>query len=217
MSDLERASESVVDVEVPAAPVVKPAVAQAAAAEPAKQSEEAIPVSALKQRLEQKERSLLKEIGFNDLESAKAAAAELAKLRQERMSEEERAKARIAELEAAAKERDELRADQAELAEAELAKLTEEQRAFIMEAAPRSPAKQLRLIGKLGTVAPQPAVRAAPANTAPAARAPTPTAAEADNVLETYTRLRAKDPEKAALYQLANLDRYLEAVNKARA
>jgi len=208
-------------------PEIETPVAEASASESESESvvvkpepsEGAISTAALKERLAQKERSLLKEMGFADLAAAKAAASELAKLKADRMTDEEKSKVRIAELEMAAKERDELKADQQSLADAELAKLSEAQREFILEAAPRSPAKQLKLIAKLGAVAPAqtaPAIKQAPANTAPAAKAPPATSVNELSVVQRYEQLQSVDPARASAFRLANLSRYLEE-KKARA
>jgi hypothetical protein len=227
MSDFERASESVVDLDsrstaaAPKAAAASPvAASEAQATEPA--ASETKDPNWLPARLERERRKLLSDLGVERVDDARAAIAELKKLRDAEKTETERMRAQIAELEGKAKRADYLDSVVSVKAKAELATLTDAQREAVMAVAGEDSGAQLKAVELLRptwTVA-APAValptKTAPANTAPAAKSPAPSSAESENVLDTYKRLQSKDPQLASQFRLANLERYLDAI-KARA
>jgi hypothetical protein len=152
-------------------------------------------------RLAQKEKQVLKELGVETIEQAKANLAELKKLEQERMTETERLKARVAELEPIAKERDEYKGAIAARAAQELAALSPEQRAAV-EGIASTPSAQLKAIETLRpTWAKAAAPIAAPASTTPAPSAP-PAASTTSgpNHYEVWQSLKKTNPIAAASY-----------------
>lgn len=166
-------------------------------------------------RLEQKERAVWREAGFANAEEAKATKAERDALKEATKSAEQKAADRVTELEKAAAERDELKKDLADYAEAALAKLPEDERAFILEAAPRSPAKQLRLVEKYvamqakkaansaaaaTTTEPAKQPRPAPASTTAAGNAPAAASTSPVNHRAEYERLKSTNEWAAMKY-----------------
>jgi len=162
-------------------------------------------------RMEQKERALLRDLGFANADEAKAAKKERDDLREASKTAEQKAAERVVELEKAAAERDELRKDLAEYAESQLAKLDEDERQFILDAAPRSPAKQLRLLEKQAAIkakraaeaasAEQPTkVRPAPASTTAASEAPNGLSTSPVDHRAEYERLKSTNEWAARRY-----------------
>lgn len=173
----------------------------------------------VKDRIERSKRAVLRDIGASTLDEAKALKAERDALKEATKTVEQRESERKAELEKAAAERDELRKDLADYAEAQLAKLPEDERELIVDAAPRSPAKQLRLIEKYhaiqtkraeeaakkaapATSAAAPAQRPAPASTTTANGAPQAATTSPVNHRAEYERLKATNQYAASKYLL---------------
>jgi hypothetical protein len=155
-------------------------------------------------RLARKEKEIAKRFGAETIEDLEARLAKLTKLEQESMSETEKLRARNAELEAAAKERDEYKATIGEQAKAALAGLTQEQREAVLDVA-ETPAKQLKAIEKLRATWVKPAepqkVVPAPASTTPTPSAPPGTSpSSGPDHLATWEGLQKTNQMAAALY-----------------
>lgn len=169
-----------------------------------------------KPRMDRERKSWLKQLGVETDDDAKAAFAELKKRRESELSDQEKLRAQVAELQATAARAKTLESAIASRADAELAALTEAQRSAVTALAGDDPAARLNAITALRPTwaAPAPAAPApiaAPATTSPASAAPAPTAPATDNVLATYEALVKRNPMQAAQYRLANLDAYLKA------
>lgn len=174
----------------------------------------------LKERLdrarETERRSILKELGVEDVKNAKEALSALKQLRDAQKTEEERLRAQVAELQSAVVERDAYKSKVEAQAKAAIAQLSEQHQAIVAELAGDSPAKQLETIEKLksaGMLVSKPAPIAAPTQTAPAQAAPAPGSTKEDNVLATWDALRA-DPRKAIEAAYFRLQ-HLEAISNA--
>lgn len=198
------------------ADVVDVSLSQAAAAEPDAKPEVKDP-NWLPARLERERRSMLKDLGVEKVDDAKAAIAELRKIRDAEKTETERLRSELAAASEKAKRSDYLEGVLALKAKSELATLTDAQREAVLGIAPEDSGAQLKAIETLRPtwsqqVAAMVAPKAPAANTAPVAKAPQATAPEAENVLNTYERLRKLDPFAAANFRLANRERYEEAL-----
>ncbi len=188
--------------------------AQEAKAEPQKTLEPGDP-SWLAPRLAQKERMLLKALGTDSVDAARELIEEARRLKAEKLSAEEKAQLRIAELEQATKEFDDYKKTVSAHAAEAMASLSPEQREVVEDLAGDSPAKQLRAITKLRPTwknqdAPRPAV--APATTAPIASAPAAGGVDHNNHLVQWERLKQLNPIAAAYY----LDQYQVEITEAR-
>lgn len=161
----------------------------------------------LPERLERERKLLLKELGIDDPEDAKAALKAYREEQDRAKSEVQKLTERSISLEAKAKRADELEEAVRASAAAELATLTEEQRAAVADIAGDDPAKQLRAIKRLAPTwasatppAPPPAPQ--PQNTAPPRDAPdgdSGTQSPPDHKAR-YAQLRRENPVLAAYY-----------------
>jgi hypothetical protein len=158
----------------------------------------------LPMRLAQKEKQIAKRFGADSIDELESRLAKLTKLEQESMTETEKLRARNAELELAAKERDEYKTTLGEQAKAALEALTPEQRTAVLDVA-ETPAKQLKAIEKLRPTWAKPD-DAKPVVPAPASTTPTPSAPAAatttsgPNHLAIWEDLKQSNPMAAALY-----------------
>lgn len=197
------------------APAVQPVIA---AQEPTDQKDP----QWLPARLERERRKLLTDLGVEKVDDAKAAIAELKKIRDAEKTETDRLRAEVESLKAQTQRMSALESAVSARAKAELASLTDAQREAVMAVAGDDASVQLKAVDMLRptwtsavAAAIAPPVKQAPANTAPSAKAPSASSPESENVLATYERLRATNPYGAARYRLQNLERYTEAL-KAR-
>jgi hypothetical protein len=152
---------------------------------------------------------VLKELGAESLDAAKARIAAAKALEDSQKSELQRLNERIAALEPSAAKVAELQAVVAAHADAELAKLTEEQRAAVAAIAGDDKARALATVEalrptwvKAAPAAPPPTPPAA--NTAAAGAAPTGAPVPTVNYRATWEALKAANPIQAAQY----LERY---------
>lgn len=173
----------------------------------------------LPSRLERERKTIARRFGAESLDEVEQRLAKAKEIEQERMSEVERLRARTAELEVAAKERDEFRSAIAAQAADAMASLTQEQRDAVEELADGSPAKQLKAILKLKPTwkaqeQPKPPLPP-PVSTSAATPGPNPTAPVTNNHLATWERLKRDNPMEAAHYFLLHQVEIVEA-RKAR-
>ncbi len=159
-------------------------------------------------RLDRERRSILKDLGVEDINDAKTAIAELKKRQDAERSEIERLKSENAELNGKALRAKELESALKVRVESELSGLSEQQRETVLKLAGDDPTKQiytlenLRSAGMLASTKPNPPP---PATTAPAAPPPTPpSSATPANHVATYERLKKENPALAARYRLEN-------------
>jgi TolA-binding protein len=107
----------------------------------------------LSKRLEQAQRAsqeqMLKSLGLSSLDEAQASLAELAKMREERLTEQERNELRLKELEGQASRAKTLEETVASYAEREFSVLTEAQQAAVAAIAGADPSLRLRTIESL--------------------------------------------------------------------
>jgi len=202
----------------PAAPAAKPPTPPPAAAPANEPKEEP---AWLKDRLERQERSLLKKLGFDDVDGGKKAVDELKKRRDSEKTETERLKDENKALKKDADEATELRTALEGHATVALAALTDDQRAVVQQIAGDSPAKQLKTIETLkptwstqGTPS-APAAASPPATTTQTAPAPAGAAPPSENLLAQYEDLQEKNPLRASHFYLANA-LAIEKASKAR-
>lgn len=161
-------------------------------------------------RLEQHERSILKELGFASKDEAIAAKKAADELALSKKTQEERLKEATTALETTTARVTEYEQTIAARAAREMSTLSEERQKAVKALAGDNVAKQLSVIDALsptwGVTAPAPAAPvAAPANSAPpAAGPPVPSANPQPNHLATYESLLQTNPVKAANYYLQN-------------
>jgi hypothetical protein len=214
-----------------AAPVATPAPAATATSPAAAEAtEEMIPVSALKGRLEREAKAALKRAGFENEEQAKQAAAAI-KAQEEANKTAEQKVAEQMSLATSLKQRnDSIVGILTDAANDAMAALTAEQQAAVRtqvadDADPESRMKAIKLVRaltpKVAVAAPAatqptssgnatlqpanaPATQAAPANTAPPAAAPGAATASPPNHRSAYEQLRTSNPFEAAHYGLTH-------------
>jgi hypothetical protein len=211
MSDATAPVAPVVDTLAPIA--ATPAAPVAADAEPAW----------LADRLERTKRSMLKDLGAENVDDVKAALADLKKRRDSEKTETDRLKARNAELEALGAKASAYETAIAERAAAAVASLTAEQREFVEESAAGDPLRILRLADKARAAFPGTSAAATQAAKAPiaapasssAAPGPAPATSQSTNHLATWESLKATNPIQAAHYLVAHTVEISEA-RKAR-
>lgn len=194
-------------------PATTPANAAAPVQQPEVDEEQRYPW--LASRLGRERNKLVKQLGLESLDEAKALLDEAKRLKAERLSETERMQARIKELESLAKDAEELRGSVAVQAKEAMSALTQAQREAVEDLAGESPSKQLKAIAKLRPTwaASAPAPLPPPASTAPAtSSAPAPTASHSENHLATWERLKSIHPIAAAYY----LDQHQIEISEAR-
>lgn len=196
-----------------------PAQAAPAAAPTASTPEAEKDPNWLPARLERERRSLLKQLGVEDVGSAQAALDELKKRRDAEKTETDRLRGQLAELESKAKRAAELETVIAARADVELKSLTDAQREAVMKLAGEDPSRLLSAIDALrptwATQAPAPVAappqtqaKPAPISTSPAGRGPSPEASEAEDVNATYARLAKTDPQQAAAFRLRHFSQF---------
>lgn len=172
------------------------------AAQPAQQSEQE--PAWLSSRLERERKSMLKQLGVENVEDARVAIDELKKRRASEQTEQDRLKAENAELAAKAKRLVDLESVIAAKATYELSQLTAEQKSAVEDIAGSDAAAQLRAVEKLRPTWVKPSATAAPlpapASTSTTATAPAPTASQSENHLATWETLQKKNPVSAAAY-----------------
>lgn len=196
----------------PPAPVA-PAAAAPPAAQPTKTSSDSEKPHWLDARLERERKAVLRDLGVDDVEAAKAALAELAAKREGEKSAAQRAAeldaALKAERESAGAMRDALTA----FASGAMSALTEAQRAAVTAVAGDDPAKQVRTIEAMrptwaasAQAPPLPAAAPpAPADTAPARSAPSDSGSVSPpDTRAVYEELRKTNPIIAARFAQAN-------------
>lgn len=176
----------------------------------------------LKSRLDRERdaatRAALRELGMDDLTAAKEQLSAFKALQESKLSEEERLRQKLSELDATKAELAEYRAAVDAQAVEAMAALTDTQKAAVLAIAGDSPHKQIRAIAALKTtwVEVQPTKPIAPPlSTAPASKAPTPTADAPTSVLLKYEALEQQHPARAAYFYLKH-QREIEHAKKAR-
>lgn len=157
------------------------------------------------ERAKQAERAaVLRELGAESLDAAKARIASAKALEDSQKSEMQRLNERIAALEPSAKKALDLEAVVSKHADAELAKLTEEQRAAVTAIAGDDKARALATVEALRPTwvkaAPAAAPPPPPANTASAGAAPTGANVPTVNHKATWEAIRARNPIAGAQY-----------------
>lgn len=197
-----------------AAPAQAAPAAKTEAAKPASGSEEP---HWLKPRLEQAKSAVLKELGVDDIDSAKKAIADArAKADAEKTAAEKAAEYK-AKLDAESAEKARLSSTIAEHAARMMVGLTEAQQTAVKAVAGDDAAAQLKAIGALAPTwakeeaakaAATPAAAAKPATTSPAPSAPSGTTTSSPNARASYQEMRAKNPFAAAAYGLQHPDAY---------
>lgn len=178
-----------------------------AAAKPGEEEEPAW----LPKRLEQAQRAaqtaLLKELGIDSSDAAKAQLAELKELKQAQLSDQEKMEQRLAELEPAAARTQALEESLAGYAERELSALTEAQQTAVKGLAGDDPAKVLSTIESLRPTWAQAAPETpskpeepppAPATTGHAGGPPATGKQSPPDLAAEYARLRKENPFAAA-------------------
>lgn len=163
-------------------------------------------------RLDRERKAVLKQLGVENVEDAKAAIEELRKRRDSEKSESEKLRA---ELDAATKlaiRAKELEGVIAGQASAAVAALTDAQREAVLKLSGDDPSAVLRAIEALRptwaaaapAAPPSAPVKQAPLSTSAATPSPAPSASEAENHKATYERLLKQDPQLAGKYRLNN-------------
>lgn len=210
-----------VTTDPPAAPIAPTAAPPATTANPAQVN---MSSDILKSRLDEAASSarakLLKELGFDKPEDAKAAIAAAKAAEDAKKTETERLTAQIAELTPQAQRAKDLEAVVKARAESELASLTDAQRAAVVALGGEDHAAQLRAITALRPTwaasppsAPTPPTPPAP--TAPNGAPPAPSSPGATNHLAVWESLQKTNPVEAARYLVRNRAAISEARAKA--
>lgn len=173
-------------------------------------------------RLDRERRSVLKQLGVENVDDAKAAIAELRKRQDAEKSETDKLRAELAESQKVAARAATLESVIASQAQVAIASLTESQREAVIKLAGDDAPKQLSAIEALKptwavsassvdtTAQTQAQPKQAPLSTSAATPAPSPSASETENHKATYERLLKQDPQRAAAYRLANWSRFFE-------
>lgn len=166
----------------------------------------------LPKRLEQAKRSaadeMLKALGLDSLDAAKAVITKAKELEDSKKSEIQRLQEEKSKLEPEAKRATDLAAVVAKYADAELAKLTEEQRAAVAAIAGDDKARTLATVEALRPTwikaAPIPVQPPTPATTAASTAAPAGAAIPTLNHKATWESLKQSNPMLAAHYLVAH-------------
>jgi hypothetical protein len=214
--------------QVPPAPKPDPAptgqaagVAHSATTAAADEKAVKLTTAQLDERLERERMKVLRALGVETEEDAKAALADLQKRQDAEKTELQRLQEQVAALQGVTTERDALLTVVGQRAANELATLSDEQREAVQALAGDDPHKQLHAIETLrktwakppgGNGEPVPA----PATTTPTSPAPTAPTASAEDHLGEWERLQSNDPFGAAHYYLSN-QAVIEQQRKARA
>jgi hypothetical protein len=190
-------------------PAAKPAPAPVAAAPaPAPSTEPNEKPSWLDSRLERERRSMLKDLGYESIDDAKQASAELHAKRESEKSAAQKAAENAEALKATKAQNEELSRALGGYAKAKLAGLTDAQRAAVEAVAGTDAAKQLATIDALAptwAASAAPAVKAAPVDTAPPPTSPREGGtATPSNPKSVYAELQKTNPVLAARYAFAN-------------
>jgi hypothetical protein len=162
----------------------------------------------LNQRIEQAKRSataaLLKELGVNDPVALKALVERGKQAEDAGKSEIERLTEKLMQTQAQAQRAAALEEVLSAHASQELEKLSENERAFLLEVAGGDPVKQLALVSKYRTtIAARPQqAPTQPASTTAVAATPAEATSPVRNLRAEYEALKAKNPIKAAAFQL---------------
>lgn len=194
----------------------QPAAQQAQAA----QADSAEDPKWLGARLDRERKSVLKQLGVDNVEDAKLAIDELRKRRDSEKTETERLRAELDEAKKVAAKAKDLESVVALQAETAVASLSESQREAVLKLAGDDPTHVLRAIEALrptwaeqkqtaqAAQAAQAAQKQAPLSTSSATPSPTPGASEAESITATYERLERTDPQGAARFKLAHLSHF---------
>src|SRR6185369_11941828 len=146
--------------------------------------------AALSARLDRERRKILSELGVEKVDDAKAAIAELKKIRDSEKTETERLRAENDTLRQQYQKMTALEAVVSVRAKSELTSLSDAQREAVLSLAGEDSSAQLKAIETLrptwtaavaAAISPPAPVKQAPANTAPAVKAPPATSAESEN------------------------------------
>lgn len=183
-----------------------PAAAPAAPAAPAAEKSESEKPHWLDGRLERERKSLLKELGLDDVESGKKAIAELNAKREAEKTAAEKATELDAKLKASDAEKAAMAEALGATAKARMKTLSEAQQAAVAALAGDDPVKQLKTIEALvPTWASAPAAtETKTVDTAPGRTAPEAGATSAPDPKAVYEQLRKTNPIAAARYAFAH-------------
>jgi hypothetical protein len=202
MSDTQVAADTSVPA-TPAAPVAPAPPAVQPEGEP----------KWLPERLDRERRAALKAAGFENVDEAKAAKAELDAKRNAQKTAEQKAAETQAKLDAEAQRAASLLGVVGEWAGRQMLGLTAEQQTAVKAIAGDDPAAQLKAITALqptwNRADPTPPVAAPPATlatTVPTVGAPTPATVSEPNHKAQYEALKAVNPFAAAQYMTAHMN-----------
>lgn len=196
-TSVQKPAETTVAVEKPAPTVAAPSVTEAPLMTSAQLSE----------RLERERRTLLKELGSENVDDVKAALAAFKAKQDADKTEAQRNGEKLAELERVKIELADVRATNKARAEREMALLDADQRAAVIGIAGDDTNTQLKIIDKLAptwakatTTTQATPVAATAATTAPPRSAPSDTTTAVLSPKEEYARLKATNPILAGHY-----------------
>lgn len=202
-------------ITTPATPAVEQTATPTAPATPA--VDETKDPNWLSARLERERRSLLKQLGVENVDDAKAALEDLKKRRDSEKTETELLRTKLAEVEKQAARAVALDEVIAIKAKSEMAALTPEQREAVESIAGDDSALQLHSIEVLrATWKSAPAAEKplpAPANTTASTASPSTTPAAVPDIVATYNELLKRNPMRAAHFYL----QHVEEITKAKA
>lgn len=167
----------------------------------------------LPERLERERRAILKQLGVEKVEDAKTAIAKLKEIQQQQMTEQEKLRTQVQELEVAAKDLDQYRDAVSALATASMNALSEDQKSVVMDLAGDSPVSQLRVIERLKPtwVKQTGIVAAAPVSTSPPASAPKQVTSPEASKRDTWLQMKKDNPVLAAEFYLAHSQEIIQS------
>lgn len=165
----------------------------------------------LPSRLAREKNAMLKDLGANSIEEAKAAIALANKQREDAKSHELRASELQTQLDASKKVQIELETSLKTFATSKLASLTEEQRKAVLDVAGEDPARQVKIMDALAPTWVKPAAVAAlaapvkvVANTAPPGEQPSGVVSPPTTKKAEYERLKTVNPILADRFLIVN-------------
>lgn len=156
---------------------------------------------------------ILKELGFGDLDAAKATLAKAKEYEDSQKSELERLTEQLLETKQRASRADAMAKTLAKLAERELSGLAEDEREFIMSVAGDDAQRQLELAAqyraiaarRASPVAAAPEPKPEPASTSVATKAPPEASSPKQDLRAEYENLQATNPRAAAYFLMKHI------------